>query len=305
MLQEQINPTAGAEEEEHIFNAAFFQKVSRLKLAITKKSALNYQGRRRSRLKGSSAEFSDFREYLQGDDIRRIDWNVFARLQKPYVREYLEEREGAVNIFLDLSASMGFWGKDLLARRLAGAMALIALSNLDRIGLHIISGQKMQSLQLTGGKGNVKRALLAVEQARAGHRGDLEKAVRSVSYLPRGESILISDFCEESFLENGERLCRYLRYRGQEVILLQITESEERRMKQSGTYRMEDSENAFDPVNITLDAKTMESYEKAYAGFMEDVERIARKAGGRYFACRVEDGFEKVITQELRAIYDK
>ncbi len=297
MNPQQRIPTDATEEEQHIFDSAFFQKVSRLKLAITQKSTLNYQGRRRSLLKGSSAEFSDYREYLPGDDIRRIDWNVYARLEKPYVREYLEEREGAVNIFLDLSASMGFWGKDILARRLAGAMAVIALSNLDRVGLNIISGGQLQSLRFGGNKGNVKRALLAVEKATAGGMADLEQAVRGVSYLPRGMTILISDFCEESFLQKGEKLCRYLRYKGQEVILLQISAPEERSVAMSGTYSLEDSEGAYDIVNLSLDNRTAEAYERAYSGFLEETHRIAAAAGAGYYTCRVEDGYEKILTQ--------
>lgn len=301
-MGKQAVPTAVTEEEEHIFDSAFYRKVSRLKLAITQKSTLEFQGRRRTALKGSSAEFSDFREYLPGDDVRRIDWNVYARLDKPYVREYMEERESSVNIFLDMSASMAFWGKELLAKQLAGALALAALSHQDRVGLNIVSGEKTQQLRLSGGKGNVKRALLALEEVKAAGSGDLAAAVRGAAYLPRGMTILLSDFCEESFLAEAQRLCRYLQCRGQEVVLMQISASEERRVTGSGTFRLEDSEGVFDAVRLSLDRQTVEAYEKEYAAFLEEVGRVSEESGSRYYLCRTEDGFDRILLEQMKNI---
>ena len=292
------------QEDEKLFDAAFVERISRLKLAITKKSSLGYQGRRRSTLKGSSAEFSDYREYVPGDDIRRIDWNVYARLDKPYVRQYMEERESAVNIFLDMSASMAFGKKDIYAKKLAGAMALMALSNLDRTGLYIIYGDKVDNIRLAGGKNNIQRAFDTIEKAKCSQAGDIVSAVRSVPYIPSGLSILISDFCQESFLSGGRELCRYLSYRGQKSILLQVLSEEELRPGITGAHLLVDSEKVYDPVRISIEDKVLKTYDRELDSFLYEIKKIAKDTGIRYYLCDTGISFDRLIFDKLRDIYD-
>lgn len=89
-------------------DAAFFDRISRLRLAMGHRASMNLTGNRKSTQKGSSTEFSDFREYMPGDDIRRIDWNAYGRLDRLYIKEYMEEKEAVVSILLDTSASMNY-----------------------------------------------------------------------------------------------------------------------------------------------------------------------------------------------------
>ena len=89
-----------------MFDSEFYNTLSQLSLAMTHKSSMNMSGNRKSVQKGVSAEFSDFREYMPGDDLRRLDWNVYARLDRMYIREYMEEKEAVSKIILDTRASM-------------------------------------------------------------------------------------------------------------------------------------------------------------------------------------------------------
>lgn len=116
----------------------FFDTLSRLRLQMWHKSSLNMSGNRKSMQKGLSAEFSDFREYMPGDDLRRMDWNVYARLDKLYIREYMEEKEAVVSVLIDTSASMdyGSESKAELARDLAAVISYLALGNMDRLRLY-------------------------------------------------------------------------------------------------------------------------------------------------------------------------
>lgn len=82
-----------------------FDALSRLQLRMSHKSSLYISGSHKSLRKGNSTEFSDFREYMPGDDLRRMDWNVYARLDKLYIREYMEEKEAHVSVLIDTSAS--------------------------------------------------------------------------------------------------------------------------------------------------------------------------------------------------------
>ena len=91
-----------------ILDAGFFDTLSRLRIAMGHKSSMNLTGNRKSMQKGSSTEFSDFREYMPGDDIRRIDWNAYGRLDRFYVKEYMEEKEAVVSVLIDTSSSMNY-----------------------------------------------------------------------------------------------------------------------------------------------------------------------------------------------------
>lgn len=91
-----------------MLDAQIYEQLSRLVIAMKQKSSQNMAGNRRSVQKGTSAEFSDFREYMPGDDLRRLDWNVYARSERMYIREYFEEKEAVVSVILDTSASMHY-----------------------------------------------------------------------------------------------------------------------------------------------------------------------------------------------------
>ena len=118
-----------------MIDRSYFEKIGRLRLAVHKKSSSVMQGARKSAAKGSSAEFSDFREYMQGDDIRRIDWNAYGRTERLFVKEYVEERESNISILLDTSASMDFGepSKSELAGEIAAALGYIGLSGNDHV----------------------------------------------------------------------------------------------------------------------------------------------------------------------------
>ena len=113
-----------------LFDAGFFARLNHLKLASHIRLDKGLSGGRKSSAKGSSVEFSDFREYLPGDDIRRIDWNVYGRLDKLYVKQFMEEKEALYHVFLDTSASMDFGQgkKSVMARASKMAWAVFVIS---------------------------------------------------------------------------------------------------------------------------------------------------------------------------------
>lgn len=135
---------------EKLFDSVFFEKMGQLAIAMNTRMTHGIGGGRKSNAKGSSVEFSDYREYIPGDDIRRIDWGAYGRLDKLYIKRFMEEKEGIFQIFVDTSASMDFGEpkKSRIALQLAGALAYLVLSNLDRVYV-----SEMQDDHLTQGKG--------------------------------------------------------------------------------------------------------------------------------------------------------
>lgn len=123
--------------EEKLFDAEFWNRLHRIRLAEGQRMSGGRSGGRRSMAKGSSVEFADFREYIPGDDIRRIDWNAYGRMDRLYVKLFMQEQEGIYTIVTDTSASMNFGSpsKAVMASRLAGALGYMALHGQDRVRL--------------------------------------------------------------------------------------------------------------------------------------------------------------------------
>ncbi|WPD18638.1 DUF58 domain-containing protein [Thermaerobacter composti] len=140
--------------------------LNRLRLLGRRPLAGRMAGPHRSRRKGSSLEFADYREYVRGDDPRRLDWRALARLDRPYVREYADERDRTVHLLLDGSASLGFGGKDRRLRELAAAFAYVALRHGDRVEVTLLRGataRRLVSARGPAGRSRIGRALAALD----------------------------------------------------------------------------------------------------------------------------------------------
>ena len=186
-------------------NAAFYDTLSRFRLSMGHKTSMNLTGNRKSVQKGSSTEFSDFREYMPGDDIRRIDWNAYGRLDRLYVKEYMEEKEAVVTILVDTSTSMeyGTKKKSELACMLTAALAYLSLNNMDRVLVYDM--QRMQSpLALSGGRKAFPRLSHWLDQCRFEGTVDVEEAIKRLPAKGPGVTFLISDFLQDAFLESED-----------------------------------------------------------------------------------------------------
>lgn len=290
-----------------LLNGEFFDTLSRLRLSMGHKSSMNMVGNRKSLQKGSSTEFSDFREYMPGDDIRRIDWNAYGRLDRLYVKEYMEEKEAVVSVLLDTSASMdyGVKKKSDLACILAAAMAYLGLNNMDRVILYDM--QRMQSpFVASGGKKAFPRMAEWLGQCRFEGAADIAKAVRQLPPKGPGVTIIISDFLQEELLGDGEdvrKLLQYLNYRKQKAVFLQVLSGEELHVELTGTRKLIDMED-LSTLRLTLDAASIRVYEKALEDFMNHLKRECARVGAVYALCSTERDFQQLIFEDLRMLYD-
>ena len=289
-------------------DAAFFDTLSRLRLSMRHKSSMNLSGNRKSVQKGSSTEFSDFREYMPGDDIRRIDWNAYGRLDRLYVKEYMEEKEAVISILLDTSASMNYGEKKKsdLACMLAAAMAYLGLGSMDRVVVYDV--QRMNApFVARGGKNAFPRLADWLEQRSFDGSADIAEAVRRLPTMGPGMTFMISDFLQEDFTdrdkETAKKLLRYLDYRRQKPVFLHVLAGEELFVDLTGTRNLIDMENN-STLRLTLDASSIRAYEKSLAEFTSGLERECDKAGAFYAVCSTETDFSKLIFQDLRALYD-
>ncbi|MCM1569480.1 MAG: DUF58 domain-containing protein [Roseburia sp.] len=291
-----------------MLDISFLDTLSRLKLAMGHKSSLNLSGNRKSLQKGSSTEFSDFREYMPGDDIRRIDWNAYGRLDRLYIKEYMEEKEMLVRILLDTSASMNYnaSSKKELAEKLAASFAFIALNHMDRVQIYDLRRPETPFLA-TGGRKALPRMLDWLDRLEFTGTVNLSEALPKLSLQGSGVTIIISDFLQEDFVDASSvapsRLLRYLQYKKQKTLLLQVLAEEELRVTLTGTLKLIDMEDD-SSLRLTMENKSIQTYEKALKAFRERLQKETAKAGAAYALCDTGMSFNQLIFQELRFAYD-
>lgn len=291
-----------------MLDAKFYDTLVRLRLSIGRKSSMSMTGNRKSVQKGSSAEFSDFREYMPGDDIRRIDWNAYARLDKLFIKEYMEEKEAVVSILVDTSASMNYGEqkKSELALSIAAALSYLALSGMDRVVVYDM--KRMASpFMVTGGKKGYPRLLKWLEQLSFDGAADIHTAIRQMALKGPGMTVLISDFLTEHMVdgpeEEIEKIMRYLDYCRQKVVMLHVMAKEELEIGLSGTYNLIDMENR-EQLRITMDAASIRDYQQGLEAFLNKLKRSCRKTGSSYILCNTERDLYQLIFEDLRLLYD-
>lgn len=303
-----------------MLDASFFDRLSRLRLAMGHRTSMNLTGNRKSMQKGSSMEFSDFREYMPGDDIRRIDWNAYGRLDRLYVKEYMEEKEAVVSILIDTSASMDYGEKKKseLACKLAAGFAYMGLNNMDRVMLYDMRRMN-QPFAAGGGKRAIPRLADWLGQRSFEETADIAEALWKLPIKGPGVTILISDFLQEAFVEKVhsaekrnfveteqetlQKLLRFLNYKKQKIVLLHVLAKEELSVELTGTRNLIDMEDR-SSLRITLDAASIRVYEKGLREFTDRMRRECAKAGAFYEVCSTGTDIYQLIFQDLRILYD-
>ncbi len=278
---------------EKLFDQDFFSKLNNLAIAMNTRMTHGMGGGRKSNAKGTSVEFSDYREYIPGDDIRRIDWGAYGRLDKLYIKRFMEEKEGIFQIFIDTSSSMDFGDpkKSRTALQLAGALAYLVLNNLDRVYI-----SEMQEDSLTHGKGRAgkqafQQIMQELERVTFDGKTNLNKSIMSRQYQGSGVSIVISDFLDEKGIEEA---VKYLRYKKQQIILIQVLARQEVEIEGDGTVNLLDMETG-EEVRLTLNRATIEQYNQALKGMQERMQALARKYEMSYIQMVADEPLEKFL----------
>lgn len=252
---------------------AFLSRLDTLMLAMKGRASGGAGGARRSRQTGSSAEFSDYREYIPGDDIRRIDWNAMARFDKIFLKLFMEEQESAVTVLLDGSGSMA--EKWTAARRAAEAVGYLALTGGDRLRVIFLqggdpapsAGAGLRLSPLLSGRQAFARLTQFLDTCVPAGAGSLTQRVLQIEGLRKGLCFLITDGYEEGGI--GTALDN-LRYRGQECALIQPLSPFELSPALDGAVKLTDAETGA-AVNLLADREALESYRRALEAFLRDI----------------------------------
>jgi len=266
-------------------------------------------GERRSKRKGQSIEFADYRPYVVGDDLRRIDWNLYARLDKLFLRLFLEEEDLSVSILLDVSRSMDFGrpaehNKLLYAKRVAAALGYIGLVNLNRVHLYSFTHTLDHWINNLRGRRPLPRLLRFLEdQAPPTERvsGDLANVCKRFALLQRakGVVIIISDFLDKGDLAEALKYLAADRY---DVFALQLLAPEELDPVKGhviGDLRLRDIEDG-DTAEVTITPALLKRYQTSLDAFRQRVRGACLKRGIAYLFSDTRSGFQDLILKYLR-----
>ena len=283
--------------QEPIFNKDFFNQLKNLKIIMKTPINSAYAGGRRSKEKGVSVEFSDFREYSPGDDFRRVDWNAYGRFNKLYLKIFMEEREALFNIFIDTSKSMRYGKQDkaVFSLRLAGALSHIILNSNDRVKLFPLSSEQTIKSMTVSGRTGINRVLKYLEEIEFNGTIDLGKNIKTMPIRGKGISIILSDFYN---LEELKEALIFLKHKGQEIILVQVLSEEEFEPKIKGDLKLKDMEED-NKMDISLYGKAVEIYEDKLEEFIRNIKILSKKYGAAYILANSNESLEKIIFKEF------
>ncbi len=288
-----------------LFDDPFLRKLEQLAILSRRAVSGQLQGERRSPKRGQSVEFADFRPYAPGDDFRRIDWNAYARLERFFIKLFVEEQDLTVHLLVDTSRSMD-WGepnKLWFALRAAGALGYVALVGLDRVTVTALGGQRQGGNGLERyfaphrGKGQAL-ALFAFLQALAPSGGaDLSLRLRAYAAAATqpGPLLLLSDLLDEGWSSG----LRALALRGFEVTVLHILSPDELNPPLSGDLKLQDVETGAE-VEITADWDLLGRYREGLAAWQEEVRRFCGTRGMHYVPVPSSVPFEELLFAVLR-----
>lgn len=271
-------------------------------LAVSVRRAVKGQmgGERRSVSRGRSPEFADFRSYTPGDDYRLIDWNAYARLDRYMLRLFVAEEELPLSLFLDLSKSMD-WGrpnKAQTAKRLAGAIAYVALCALDRVRLTVFADGPTSGGAPHRGRQAAQEIFARIQSFPVGGRTDYEKLVWPISRQRPGMTVLITDGLGESSIERAIAAFQLAR---QEGAVLQLLAPQEIAPDWTGDARLIDAETGVER-EFTATPSTQAAYRVALASRTELIERAAKRRGLRFARLSTEQPIEDMVGRTLSRI---
>jgi len=291
-----------------LFDGQFLKKLEMLTLVAKQLFRGDSRGERRSTAHGASVEFADFRPYVQGDDFRRIDWNAFAKFENLMLRLFVEEQELAVHILLDTSLSMHFGNPDKFdyARRLAAALAYIALANTDRVTFTTLArgpdsddylGPTTRPLR---GKPGIIRLMDRLSTLQPAGRTDLNASLGrfALRTTRAGLVLVISDYLSDPGYEDG---IKRLRYGKHDVVMIQTLSPQELAPELLGDVRLVDMETNLG-VDVTANRAVLAAYAKRLAAFLHELASFAHKHGLSYVLANSGTNFEDLVLKQFRTL---
>jgi uncharacterized protein (DUF58 family) len=285
------------------FGSRFLKRLERLVLLSRRTFRGAGHGQRRARQAGVSTEFRDHRLYVAGDDLRHLDWNLYARLDRLYLKRFHDQQDVTVHLVLDASASMGFGTPRKLdaARDVLGALAWLALSGEDRVVLHVLDGQGHVSSMAYRGRLGARRLLERLATVEPGGRVSLGEALADVARSLRSPGIVVvaSDFLAPQATLGLERLGA-ARHQLHVLHVLSPQDVEpERDPELAGDLKLVDAESGAEVV-VSVTPRLLEIHRDALRALEQELLATTRRLGATLARVGSDAQLEQVVFQDLQ-----
>jgi uncharacterized protein (DUF58 family) len=281
-----------------VIDENFLANLELFSLAVKDNVAGLFGGNHKSKRFGSSSEFADYREYIEGDDISKIDWNIYGRSEKMFLKLYLDERQMQTRIYIDVSNSMGFYKKDEMAIKLATAFAYLSIKEMDRVSIFAVRGNIVEPiLEKVVGKDSFLNVIGQINKIEFGGGSQISDAItNSTVGYGDGRSILISDFLTDNDFFNA---IDHLRGKKRDVLCLQVLSEEELHPQIRGKSIIRDSEDMGRFYKDNIGRDMLEAYRKALKHVTKRLEDFCISREADYQLVSTKDELKDILLGQL------
>lgn len=292
--------TSDNTSDQPLLDPDFMARLERLEIVSRKIFHGKMRGERRSKRRGESVEFADYRNYVVGDDLRFLDWNIYARLDRLFIKLFLEEEDLHVNVLFDTSASMN-WGdpnKSLYARRIAASLAYIGLCNNDRVSLYAYNNGLAGRLTGMRGKRMIARSVDFLTALACEGASNLAAAGRQFALhnAQPGVLLVISDFLDKSGCDQGLRAMLARKF---DMYCIQVLSPEELEPRLTGEVRLTDVEDG-DVAEVSISKALIDRYKRNLHAYCQHLRDFCTRRGITYAFTSTQVPFDQIIMTYLR-----
>ncbi len=278
---------------------ADLDRLARLRLNVARRFTNRSRGEHLGAKGGTSTEFCDYRDYTPGDDVRFVDWNIFARIQRPYLKQFHHEEERHVALLVDASRSMLFEGKLALAQRLAAALGVIGLRGGEKVGACVLGGAGvMPRLAPSRGRSAQGQLFAFLENIAGGGEEPVERGIEAFHrrHTGRGVAVVLSDFLTDGDLRRAFNL---LHNAGLEIFAVQILSPAELDPEVAGDLRFVDCETA-GHLDISAAGDLLALYHEYRAAHEARLSALCQQRAGKFLPLSSAEPFERVVFGTMR-----
>ena len=286
--------------EELVVTEEFLMQVELLHILIKNCVAGRFGGNHKSKTFGSSCDFEDYREYIPGDDITKIDWNAYARFEKLYLKLYLDERQVHTRIYIDASRSMAYGKgkKDVQALKLAAVIAYLSICETDKVSIYVIRGGQVEELvtNMLGRESFMNNIGKLNEIVFDGDSSISEAILPSTVGYGDGLSVIISDFLTDNDYESAiDHLARKKR----DILCIQVLSREELNPKSRGKMHFFDSEDSNKFYRKNINKAIIRAYKSALEYATSRIRDYCFSRGGAYLLVSAEESMNSIFYEKL------
>ncbi|MFH1747247.1 MAG: DUF58 domain-containing protein [Planctomycetota bacterium] len=287
--------------DDELLSPEFMTKLEQLEILSRKIFVGRLKGERRSKRRGESVEFADYRNYVVGDDLRFLDWNIYARLEKLQLKLFMEEEDLNITLLLDVSKSMD-WGKPtkgLYIKRVAAALAYIGLVNYDRISIYGYSSTLAREMRGVRGRRLASQVFKFLQEMPLEGYSDFTAVAKrfAVRHTAKGVVIVLSDFMDKGGYADG---LRYLLSRDLDLYVIQVLSPEEVDPTLVGDLKLRDVEDD-DLAEVTISKPLLDRYKANLQSYCAELKDYCTRRGITYLFTSTRVAFDVLVMSYLRS----